>query len=98
MSLADKQVEESHGTEISSEQTDETSAVPAFKPSRFARSVLDNTMSVLTTALRRVRTGPGGPSSMANLWDDYVEAEPFKPTRRLVCCLVIFRVFLLSCI
>ncbi|KAF8527048.1 hypothetical protein JB92DRAFT_2868614 [Gautieria morchelliformis] len=32
---------------------------------------------------RRVRTGPGGPSSMANLWDDHAEAEPFKPTRRV---------------
>ncbi|KAF8580696.1 hypothetical protein K439DRAFT_288482 [Ramaria rubella] len=32
---------------------------------------------------RRVRTGPGGPSSMANLWDDHPEPEAFKPTRRV---------------
>jgi len=32
---------------------------------------------------RRVRTGPGGPSSMGNLWDDVTEEEAFKPTRRV---------------
>ncbi|KAG6833191.1 hypothetical protein H0H87_010254 [Tephrocybe sp. NHM501043] len=32
---------------------------------------------------RRVRTTPGGPSSMANLWDA-AEPEEFKPTRRLL--------------
>ncbi|KAF5386737.1 hypothetical protein D9615_001784 [Tricholomella constricta] len=31
---------------------------------------------------RRVRTNPGGPSSMANLWDP-AEPEEFKPTRRV---------------
>ncbi|KAF8522112.1 hypothetical protein BU17DRAFT_44874, partial [Hysterangium stoloniferum] len=31
----------------------------------------------------RVRTGPGGPSSMSNLWDDVTEEEAFKPTRRV---------------
>ncbi|RDB24000.1 hypothetical protein Hypma_008852 [Hypsizygus marmoreus] len=31
---------------------------------------------------RRVRTTPGGPSSMANFWDP-AEAEEFKPTRRV---------------
>ncbi|KAG5645837.1 hypothetical protein DXG03_005179 [Asterophora parasitica] len=31
---------------------------------------------------RRVRTTPGGPSSMANLWDPS-EPEEFKPTRRV---------------
>lgn len=35
------------------------------------------------STVRRVRTTPGGPSSMANFWDP---AEPveFKPTRRCV--------------
>lgn len=32
---------------------------------------------------RRVRHAPGGPSSMASLWDDNPEPEQFKPTRRV---------------
>ncbi|KAF8892697.1 hypothetical protein BD779DRAFT_1510447 [Infundibulicybe gibba] len=32
---------------------------------------------------RRVRTGPGGHSSMANFWDPEESPEDFKPTRRV---------------
>lgn len=32
---------------------------------------------------RRVRTAPGGTSSLSNFWDP-AEAETFKPTRRYV--------------
>ena len=88
LSITDEQVEESPEADKAEkgEQMDEMPANPAFKPSRFARSLYDAHMPILTTLFRRVRTGPGGDSTMANLWDAHPEPEKFKPTRRLVYC------------
>ena len=81
LSISDEQAEVSPETE-KAEKTDGIPPDPVYKPSRFAHSFYDAYMPIITTLFRRVRTSPGGPSNMANLWDAHLEPETFKPTRR----------------
>ena len=48
----------------------------------------DNGTLTILCAYRRVRTNPGGDSSLANFWEP-AEAEDFKPTRRYVLLFVV---------